>query len=57
MNQNPKGQNTCDVCQQAFDSELYLENHRDTAHGQDETGQRQSSYDIEQDQPNQRRIA
>ena len=57
MNQNPRDQNTCDVCQQSFNSEQELQTHQDSAHGQSKPGERQSNYDIEQDQPNQRKIA
>ncbi len=57
MNRNPSGQNTCEKCQQAFDSEAELHNHEDTAHGGNESGQRQSNFDVEQEQPNERKIA
>jgi hypothetical protein len=57
MNRNPSGQNTCEKCQQAFDSEAELHNHQDTAHGGNESGQRQSNFDVEQEQPNERKIA
>jgi hypothetical protein len=57
MSEDPKGQNTCDACQQAFDSEQELQTHQDNAHGESESGDRQSNYDIEQDKPNQRKIA
>jgi hypothetical protein len=57
MSQNPKSQQTCEVCQQSFDSEQEFQTHQNNAHGQNESGTRQSSYDIETDQPNQRKIA
>ncbi len=56
MSEDPKDQNTCDVCQQSFTTEQELQNHQNVAHGDDNRG-RQSNYDIERDQPNQRRIA
>ena len=57
MNQNPRNQNTCEVCQQPFNSEQELQTHQNTAHGQNKSGERQSNYDIETDQPNERKIA
>jgi hypothetical protein len=57
MGQNPTGQNTCEVCQQSFDSEQELQAHQNDAHGQNNLADRRSSYDIEQDQLNQRKIA
>jgi hypothetical protein len=57
MNQNPNGHQTCEVCQQSFDSEQELQTHQNNAHGQNESGERQSNYDIETDRPNQRKIA
>jgi hypothetical protein len=57
MSQNPKSQQTCEVCQQSFDSEQELQTHQNHAHGQNESGERQSNYDIETDRPNQRKIA
>jgi hypothetical protein len=57
MNQDPREGNICDVCQQPFNSERELQSHRDRAHGQNESGEKQSNYDVETDQPNQRRIA
>jgi hypothetical protein len=57
MNQNPRGQNTCDVCQQPFNSEQELQTHQNIVHGQSKSDGRQSNYDIERDQPNERKIA
>lgn len=57
MDQNPRGQNTCEVCQQAFDSEQELQTHQNSAHGQNNLADRRSNYDIERDQPNERKIA
>jgi hypothetical protein len=57
MSQDPMGQPTCEVCQQSFDSEQELQSHQSDAHGQNESGERQSNYDIETDQPNHRKIA
>ena len=57
MSQDPMGQPTCEVCQQSFDSEQELQSHQSDAHGQNESGERQSNCDIETDQPNQRKIA
>jgi hypothetical protein len=57
MNQNPNGQQTCEVCWQSFDSEQELQTHQNNAHGQSESGERQSNYDIETDRPNERKIA
>ncbi len=57
MSQDPTDQKTCDVCQQPFDSEQELQIHQNDVHGLNESGERQSSYDIEQDRPNYRRIA
>ena len=54
---NPSGQNTCEKCQQAFDSEAQLQDHEDTAHGGNGSGQTPSNFDIEHEQPNQRKIA
>jgi hypothetical protein len=57
MNQNPNGQQTCEVCRQSFDSEQELQTHQNNAYGQNESGKRQSNYDIETDRPNERKIA
>jgi hypothetical protein len=57
MSQNPKSQETCEVRQQVFDSEQERQAHQNNAHGQNESGERQSNYDIETDRPNQRKIA
>jgi hypothetical protein len=57
MGQNPQVPQTCEGCQQSFDSEQELQTHQNNAHGQSESGERQSSYDIETDRPNQRKIA
>ena len=57
MSQNPMDHKTCEDCQQSFDSEQELHNHWDTAHGESESGERKSNYDIETDRPNQRKIA
>jgi hypothetical protein len=57
IGQNPTDRNTCEVCQQSFDSEQELQAHQNDAHGQNNPTDRRSSYDIEQDQPNQRKIA
>jgi hypothetical protein len=57
MSQNPRDQKTCELCQQSFNSEQELHTHQNNAHGQNNPGDRQSNYDIEQDQPNQRKIA
>ena len=57
MSLNPNDQQTCEVCQQSFDSEQELQTHHNSAHGQNESGERQSNYDIETDRPNQRKIA
>ena len=54
---NPNGGSTCDVCQQPFSSEQELQNHQNNVHREGKSGERQSNYDIEQDQPNQRQIA
>ena len=57
MSDGPNGGSTCDVCQQPFSSEQELQQHQNSAHGENPTGDRQSNYDIEQDQPNERKIA
>jgi len=57
MSDDPKSQQTCELCQQSFDSEHELQSHQENAHGQDDSGDRQSNYDIETDRPNQRKIA
>lgn len=57
MNQNPDGQNTCDVCHKSFDSEQERQTHQNNAHGQGKSNGSQSNYDIETDQPNERKIA
>ena len=57
MSEHPKDQQTCEVCEQAFDSEPELQTHQNNAHGQNESGERQSNYDIETERPNQRKIA
>ena len=56
MSQDPQNQSTCDVCRQSFSTEQELQNHRNVAHGDDDRGT-QSNYDVEREQPNQRRIA
>lgn len=57
MESNPKGQNTCEVCQESFDSEQDLQTHRKDAHGQNQPSNRRSNYDIETELPNSRKIA
>jgi len=57
MNQNPSGQNTCDVCHKPFDSGQELQAHQNSTHEQSRSGGRQSNYDIETDQPNGRKTA
>jgi hypothetical protein len=57
MSRDPADPKTCTVCQQAFDSEQELQTHQNQIHGPTESGERQSNYDIEQDEPNQRKIA
>ena len=57
MNQNPRDQNTCEVCHKSFNSEQELQTHQDNAHGQGKSGGKQSNYDIETDRPNERKIA
>jgi hypothetical protein len=57
MSQDPRNENNCEVCQQSFDSEQELQSHQNGAHGESDSGDRQSNYDIEQDQPNKRKIA
>jgi hypothetical protein len=57
MDQNPKDQNTCDVCEQPFSSEQELQDHKDNAHGRSNSADKQSNYDIERDQPQERKIA
>ena len=57
MNQNATNQNTCEVCHQSFDSQNELQNHQDSAHGENTPGDRRSSYDIETDRSNERKIA
>ncbi|HEY3617222.1 MAG TPA: hypothetical protein VGK96_10445 [Candidatus Sulfotelmatobacter sp.] len=57
MDQNPKDQNTCDVCEQPFSSEQELKDHKDNAHGRSNSADKQSNYDIERDQPQERKIA
>jgi Zinc-finger of C2H2 type len=57
MSEDPKNQQTCEVCQQSFNSEQELQSHEDNTHGSSEAGDRQSNYDIETDRPNQRKIA
>jgi hypothetical protein len=57
MNQNPNDRNTCDVCEQPFSSEQELQNHKNDVHEQSSSGDRQSNYDIERDQPQERKIA
>jgi hypothetical protein len=52
MNQNPNDRNTCDVCEQPFSSEQELQTHKNDVHRQGN-----SNYDIEQDQPQERKIA
>jgi len=57
MGDSASGPNTCDVCQQGFDSEQDLQDHRNDAHGQGDSGGRQANYDVERDQPQERKIA
>ena len=57
MNQNATNQNTCEVCHQSFDSQNELQNHQDSAHGENTPGDRRSSYDIETDRSIERKIA
>ncbi len=57
MSQDPLNQNTCEVCQESFGSPDELQTHRDSAHGQNTPGDRQSSYDVETDKSNERKIA
>jgi hypothetical protein len=57
MNQDPRSGQTCDICQQPFSSEQELQNHQSDAHGQSGSGNNQSNYDTESDQPNERKIA
>jgi hypothetical protein len=57
MSQDPRNENNCEICQQSFDSEPELQSHQNGAHGESDSGDRQSNYDIEQDQPNKRKIA
>jgi len=56
MSQDPNNQGTCEICQQSFSTEQELQNHQNVAHGDDDRD-KPSNYDIERDQPNQRRIA
>ena len=57
MDQNPKDQNTCDICEQPFSSERELQAHKNDVHGQSSSEDRQSNYDIERDQPQERKTA
>jgi len=57
MSEHSKGEQTCEVCEQAFDSEQELQTHQNNSHGQNESGERQSNYDVETDRPNRRKIA
>jgi len=57
MSENPRNQNTCEVCQESFGSREELQTHRDSAHGENTPGDRRSSFDIETDRPNERKIA
>jgi len=57
MNQNAQNRNDCEVCHQSFDSAQELQAHRQTAHGQNKPGDRQSDYDMERDQPKRKKIA
>lgn len=41
MNQDPKNQNRCEVCQQSFNSPRELQDHKMHAHGQQQGQQRQ----------------
>ena len=42
MSEDPKNQQTCEVCQQSFNSEKELQSHQDNTHGSSEAGDRQS---------------
>jgi hypothetical protein len=57
MDRNPNDRNTCDICQQLFSSDQELQTHKNDVHGQGKSGDRQSNYDIEQDQTQERKIA
>ena len=57
MSQDPLNQNTCEVCHQSFDSQNELQNHQDSADGENTPGDPRSSYDIETDKSNERKIA
>jgi hypothetical protein len=41
MNQDAKGQNRCEICQQSFNTPRELEDHKMHAHGQQKQGQHQ----------------
>lgn len=51
MAQDPKHQNTCDVCRRSFSSGQELETHNNADHGLNSfnESERQSNYDIERD--------
>ena len=53
MDQNPKSQNKCEVCQQSFNSQRELQEHQKTAHGQQ--GQRQPGSIDDQKRDDQKR--
>jgi hypothetical protein len=57
MSQDPLNKNTCEVCHQSFGSQDELQNHQDSAHGENTPGDRRANYDIETDRPNERKIA
>jgi hypothetical protein len=51
MNQDPKNQNRCEVCQQSFNSPRELQDHKMHAHGQQQQGQHQQGQQQGQRQP------
>ncbi len=57
MNQNPKRQNTCEVCQQSFNSEAELQAHQRGAHAQNTSGKKQENYDVEREEQRRDKIA
>lgn len=57
MSENPRNQNTCEVCQESFGSQEELQTHQDSAHGENTPGDRRSNFDVETDRPNERKIA